>query len=68
MNRYKGRKVFKVGAEQRLVYERVNNLKRVSVNHSLMYNFSSEGAFTELNIPVSLFGPAHKESLNRLQT
>ena len=48
IGRYSGRKTFKVSAEARVVYEKLSNLKRVSVNQSMLYNFSSEGAFAEL--------------------
>ena len=57
MSRYKGKADFRVGAEVRVVYEKVSHLKRTSVNHSLIYNFSSEGVFSQLGIPVSLFRP-----------
>ena len=61
MDRYIGRKAFKVGAEERVVYERVSNLKRVSINHSLLYSFCSEGAFSEFEIPVTLYRPTPLE-------
>lgn len=59
MNRYMGKKMFKVGAEERVVYQRVSHLKRISVNQSTLYNFCSEGAFEELGVPVTLFKPSH---------
>ena len=65
--RYKGKKAFKVGAEARIVHERVSNLKRISVNHSLLYNFSTEGAFCDMEIPVGLYGPTPQDSVALLQ-
>ena len=47
MSRYMGKKAFRVGAEERVVYEKVSGLKRTSVAQSMIYNFSSEGAFTD---------------------
>ena len=64
--RYSGKKTFRVGAEARIVHERVSNLKRVSINQSLLYNFSSEGAFPELSIPVTLYEPLTQESIQLL--
>lgn len=66
MNRYMGKKMFKVGAEERVVYQRVSHLKRISVNQSTLYNFCSEGAFAELGAPVTLFKPSHDQSINLL--
>jgi len=66
MTRYKGRTAFRVGAEARMVYEKVSHLKRISVNHSMIYNFSSEGAFTDMGIPVTLFKTTPDESINLL--
>ena len=66
-NRYVGKKAFKVGAEERLVYQRVSNLRRVAVNHSILYNFSSEGAFTEQeSIPITLIKPTIDEQMSML--
>ena len=48
ISRYSGRKAFRVSAESRVVHEKVSGMKRISVNHSMLYNFSSEGAFHEL--------------------
>lgn len=54
-NRFKGKKHFKVGATERLVYEKLAGMKRVNMLQSIMYNFSSEGAFMEK--PLALIGP-----------
>jgi hypothetical protein len=32
-------------------------LRRVSINHSILYNFSSEGAFSDYGLPVTCFLP-----------
>lgn len=56
-NRFKGKKHFKVGQTERLVYEKVAGMKRVNMLQSIMYNFSSEGAFFESEKPVALIGP-----------
>ncbi len=54
-NRFKGKKHFQVGATERLVYEKVSGMKRVNMPQSIMYNFSSEGAFPQK--PIGLIGP-----------
>lgn len=61
--RYSGKKDFKVGAEARLVYEKVSGLKRVSINQSTLYNFCSEGVFSQLQIPVTLYRPSIGDSV-----
>lgn len=46
-NRFVGKKMFKVGATERIIYEKVAGLKTVNVPQSLLYNFSSEGAYPD---------------------
>jgi hypothetical protein len=53
-NRYQGRKHFKVGQTERVIYQKVSGLRRINVNHSILYNFCSEGAFSNLGVPVTL--------------
>ena len=66
MTRYQGKAAFRIGTEARVVYEKVSHIKRISVNHSLIYNFSSDGVFSQLGIPVSLFRPTPDESISLL--
>lgn len=54
-NRFKGKTNFKVGHGERMVYEKVTGLKRAAVNQSILYNFSSEGAFVKNGVPVGLY-------------
>lgn len=65
-DRYQGRKHFKVGQTERVVYQRVSGLKRVNANHSILYNFCSEGAFSDLGLPVTLCLPSADESVRML--
>ena len=65
-NRYKGKTNFKVGQGERVIYERVAGLKRVNINHSILYNFCSEGAFPQLGLPISLFVPTPEQSVTFL--
>ena len=37
-----------------------------NINQSILYNFSSEGAFSELEIPVTLYTPPVDESVQAL--
>lgn len=60
-NRFKGKRMFKVGQTERMVYEKVGGLKMHNVVQSLLYNFSSEGAFSEIGLPIALVGPTAKE-------
>lgn len=53
--------MFKVGQTERLVYERVTGLKRVNSMLSTLYNFCSEGAFSENAKTVSLIGASPEE-------
>ena len=62
-HRFVGKNVFKVGQTERLVYEKVSGLKRVNTLQSLLYNFSSEGAYCEHESPVSLVGAAPEETI-----
>lgn len=53
--------MFKVGQTERIVYEKIAGLKQVNVLQSLLYNFSSEGAFCDLGIPIKLIGASVEE-------
>ena len=55
-NRMQGKKHFKVGQAERLVYEKIAGLKKVNILQSALYNFCSEGVFSQLEIPVGLIG------------
>ncbi len=50
--RFVGKKLYKVGQTERVVYEKVAGMKRVNVLQSIMYNFSSEGAYSDSEIPL----------------
>lgn len=62
-NRFKGKATFKVGATERMVYEKVGGLKKHNVPQSLLYNFSSEGAFSNIGLPIALVGPSPEDIL-----
>ena len=49
-----------------MVYEKVSGLKRPNINHSLLYNFCSEGAFADKEIPITLFLPNPDTSIEAL--
>ena len=66
VSRFRGKTNFKVGQSQRIIYERVTGLKLPNINQSILYNFSSEGAFSDLGIPVTLFTPPVEESMKAL--
>ena len=66
-SRYRGKNNFKVGLNERIVYEKVAGLKRSNINHSILYNFCSEGAFSDKNIPITLFLPDHDTAINAFQ-
>ena len=38
------------------MYEKVAGLKKVNILQSTLYNFCSEGVFSQLEIPVGLVG------------
>jgi len=59
--RFKGKGLFKVGQTERIVYEKIAGLKRININQSIMYNFSSEGAYSDSDIQFSLIGPRPDE-------
>ena len=46
----------------------MTGLKKVNISQSILYNFSSEGAFSKLEIPVSLFIPKPQESVGALNS
>ena len=50
-----------MGQQERLIYEKVAGLKKVNVGLSVLYNFSSEGAFSESQVPVVLVGARPEE-------
>jgi hypothetical protein len=54
--RYVGKKHWKVGSSERIVYEKVAGLKRANTLQSIIYNFSSEGGLGGRNIPLYLVG------------
>ena len=56
IHRMQGKKLFKVGQSERVVYEKVAGLKRTNGLLSILYNFSSEGAYSDLEMPVRLLG------------
>jgi len=57
IKRLTGRKnTFKVGQNERLIYEKVAGMKSINVLLSILYNFSSEGAFSDIQTPVNLIG------------
>ena len=66
VSRFSGKTNFKVGQSQRIIYERVTGLKLPNINQSILYNFSSEGAFSDMGIPVTLFTPPVEESMKAL--
>ena len=45
--RLQGKKLFKIGQTERVVYEKVAGLKKINSLQSIMYNFSSEGAYAD---------------------
>ena len=49
-----------------MIYQKIAGLKRVNINHSILYNFCSEGAFSDLDMPISLFVPRPEHSVNFL--
>ena len=55
-NRFVGKKQFKVGQTERIVYQKVSGMKRPNALLSILYNFSSEGAFTPMQMPIGLIG------------
>ena len=59
--RYSGRKHWKVGSTERIVYEKVAGLKRPSVLQSVLYNFSSEGGLGRSDVPIHLVGATPKQ-------
>lgn len=61
MQRYRGKRRFKVGAVERAVYEKVGGMKRINAIQSILYNFSSEGAFGHLGLPLSCYGLSPQE-------
>ena len=60
-HRFKGKNIFKVGQTERLVYEKVSGLKRVNTLQSILYNLSSEGAYSDHDSPISLIGASPEE-------
>jgi len=66
LNRYSGKKQFKVGQTERVVYQKVAGLKRIAGMHSLLYQFCSEGAFYDYDAPVSLISPTADRGVKML--
>ena len=60
-SRLQGKKLFKIGQTERIVYEKVAGLKRINSLQSIMYNFSSEGAYADSKAIFQLVGPAAEE-------
>lgn len=46
---------YKIGETERVIYQKINGLKKVNVMLSILYNFSSEGVFDSL--PIGLINP-----------
>jgi hypothetical protein len=59
--RLQGKNLFKVGQTERIVYEKVAGLKRANILQSIMYNFSSEGAYSDSSAIFQLIGPTPDE-------
>lgn len=53
--------LYKVGKTERLIYERVNGLKKPNTIMSTLYQFSTEGAFP--STPIALYGPSAADSI-----
>lgn len=53
---------FKLGKTERIVYQRINGMKKVNAVLSILYNFSSQGAFPESDI--GFYTPKNEDLIN----
>jgi len=54
---------YKEGKTERVIYERVNGMRKINSILSTLYNFSSNGPFPET--PLKLYGPSAAEAINK---